>query len=623
MHRIFLILALGILVSSLGCSNKTLIIDIGNIPPVATELRVFVRLGDKQSVDAPRFPFAAGHSTYTIGLNLKGQNSGTAQITLAAFLNGCILSSGRLDIADLATAPEESSVNLDPMASDVSDSSCPDSPVILQTATTMANPATGGNILVVTGFGFAPSAQVLLDKSATPATGYVSQDPRSFQVDLPRLIPPVDHALHIVVLQPDGSTGSGDFTVSIPVFESKQPVLYPTSASDPFRLLGPVYADDVDGDGFVDLIASSKGDPADSGALQVYFNDGTGTFPVSKTIILNSEVRDVAALKLRTGKLKDLAVTTCHTPFFYPKTSYNRCNLVIVQQLTARNFTSQLLSRDGSEPNGQQSALVVGDGNADGIMDVYALTNSSTTPFAPVKLTGLQSFLKIYDGTALTNYNFNVTATKTLSGPAVALALGQLRPVPSGQLDLAIAEYTSAGAGVVEVFQNPGNGRFDQATPTQLAIAGRPGKLTTGDFDSDGHTDLAVALYQDTLGSPGTTANAFLRRNLTWSQQTVMTGLAPLGLVTMDLLSDGSSDLVVANSRSGTQSARLGLLFNLHQGVFSSSIPTSISLPTTSDANLAVADFNGDGHQDLAVSSYGISGQAGIHAGTLSILFGL
>lgn len=623
MRIICLLYVLTLSLLGLGCTDTALIVDVGNIPPSATELRAVVRLGSQQSIDTPRYAFAAGRGTYSIGLNLKGQTSGAAQITIGAFLNGCLLATGRLEIPDITMAPSQSSINLDAPSSDVSDTSCADVQLLLVSATTLRNPATGENLLEISGFGFAPNAQVLLDYSTRAATGYRSVDPRSFQVDLPKLIPPVDHQLHVQVLQPDGSSATGDFAVSIPVFDGKQPTLYPKSASDPFLLLGPVLADDLDGDGAVDLVASANGEAFDSGFLQIYFNDGTGNFPVSRTVQMNAEVRDLAALKLRSGKLHDLAVTVCRTPFQFPKTSYSRCNLVILPQLTARVFNQQLLSRDGSETNGQHAALVTGDFSGDGVWDVVVITNSAVTPFSPAKISGLQSMIKLYDGSSLSVNNFNVLASKLLTAPAVALAVDQLRPVPNGLLDLAIAEYTASGAGQIELYLNPGNGRFDMATPSLIPLAGRPGKLTTGDYDLDGHPDLAVALYQTSKGTPGSSINVFLRRSLLWSQQIITTGLAPLGIVTIDLLSDGSPDLLITNSRSGLQSAQLGLLFNQNAGQFSASAPTSIPLPTTTDANIAVADFNGDLHQDLALANYGISGQAGTHVGSLSLLFGL
>lgn len=621
----FLLLASVWSTFSVGCTDTSLIVDVGNIPPVATELRAVVRMPDKQSADIPRFPFPAGRSTYSFGLNLKDRQSGAAQITVGAFLNNCLLSSGVVQIDDVAMSAQEVGVNLDAMSADVSADACPDAKPVLLSAETATNPATGGNVLTVHGFGFAPSAQVLLDHSTTPATGYTSRDPRSFSVDLPRLVPPINHALHVQTLQPDGSSGSADFTVSIPVFDGNSPTIYPQNASDPFRLLGPVWAEDLDGDKHVDLIMASAGTAADSGALTAYFNDGTGKFTASKTVSIGADIRDVAAVKVRTGSLRDIVATACHTPNF-GGTKYSRCNLVVVQQLTARNFTNVLTSSmffDGSESNGQHAFLTVGDFNLDGVTDVAAVTNASMTPFQSMGTSGTGSMLKLYDGTTLTRDSFRYGNGKTLSGPAVAISSGRLVSTPSAQLDLVISQFAPGGTGLVEVYQNPGNGRFDQATPSQLTTVGRPGKIATGDFDSDGRTDFAVTLCQNAQMTTGSQVSIYLRRASSWSVQTISTLLNPFALAGVDLLSDGVPDLLVSNSRVSAQAAQLGLLFNQGLGAFAPMNQTSLMVSSTTDSFLAVADFNEDQKQDVAVSTVGVSGSAGIHVGTLSLLLGL
>ncbi len=610
---------------SAGCSDSSLIVDVGNIPPVATELRAVVRMPDEQSADIPRFPFPAGRSTYSFGLNLKDRLSGEVQITVGAFLNNCLLSSGVVQIDDLAKSGQEVGVNLDAMSSDVSADACPDVNPVLRSAETARNPLTGGNLLTVHGFGFAPSAQVLLDHSTTPATGYSSPDPRSFSVDLPRLVPPINHALHVQTLQPDGSAGAADFTVSIPVFDSNSPTIYPQTASDPFKLLGPVWAEDLDGDQHIDLIMTSGGVTADSGALTVYFNDGKGKFTPSRTVSVGSDIRDVAAVKVRAGTSRDIVATTCQSPNG-GSNKYSRCKLIVVQQLAARNFGPVLSSNfffDGPETNGQHAFLTVGDFNQDGITDVAAITNASTTPFQVAGTSGIGSLLKLYDGSSLTRDGFRYGALKTLPGPAVAISSGHLVSTPAAQIDLVISEFAPGGSGLVEVYPNPGTGRFDQATPAQLTTVGRPGKIATGDFDSDGRTDFAVTLCQTPQMTTGSQVNVYLRRAGSWSVQTISTLMNPFALAGVDLLSDGVPDLVVSNSRISAQAAQLGLLFNQGLGAFAPMNQTSLMVQSTTDSYFAVADFNEDQKQDVAVATVGVSGSAGIHVGTLSLLLGL
>ncbi len=61
--------------------------------------------------------------------------------------------------------------------------------------------------------------------------------------------------------------------------------------------------------------------------------------------------------------------------------TYSNCNLVIIQQNKVRTFSQQLTSRDGGENNGQQSSLVAGDFNGDGLSDVAVITNLQPLPF--------------------------------------------------------------------------------------------------------------------------------------------------------------------------------------------------------------------------------------------------
>jgi len=617
------------LLCSSGCSDTSLVVDVGNIPPIATELRAIVRMSDKQSADLPRFSFPAGRSTYSFGLNLKEKQTGPAQITVATFLNNCLLSSGKVDIPDIATAGQEVGVNLDAMAADVSADSCPDSKPVLTWVETSQNPATGGIRLTFSGFGFTPTAQVLLDHSTTPASGYVSPNPLEFSVELPRLVPPINHPLHVQVLQPDGGSAVGDFTVSIPVFDGDAPPIFPQSASDPFRLLGPIWAEDLDGDKHVDIIMSSQTTSSDSGYITVYFNDGKGNFTAGNNIPLNADIRDVAAAKLRSGNYRDIVATICHSPTNGNR--YSRCSLTVIQQLSARRFTNTISSNpnlnfgngDGAENNGQHAFLTVGDFNQDGISDVAAVTNAAQAPYQLTSTTGLGSMLKLYDGTAMTKDGFKYSAAKTLPQVAGGIASASFVSASPTQLDLVISEFATNGNGMMEVYPNPGNGRFDQATATQLSTVGRPGKIAAKDFDGDGRTDFAVTLFQNNQMQPGSQVNIYLRRTGSWSAQTISTQLSPFALVGIDLLWDSVSDLIVSNSRSGSQSAQLGFLFNQGAGAFAPMNQTTLPLPSTSDAYLMAADFNEDAKQDLAVSTVGVSGNAGVHVGTLSILYGL
>jgi hypothetical protein len=621
MRLIHLALLCSLFLGTLACSDTELIIDVGNIPLPATQLRAVVRLSGAQSADVPRFDFSEGRSSFAMGLRLVGQNHGPAEITIGAFRQGCLLSTGKLEIGNLGQVGQMNSLNLDPPLTDASASSCPDAEPVLTGATTSYDSKTGATHLLVQGFGFAPGSHVLLDSNTTAQTGYQSPDPLSFQVDLPTLLPPVGHHLHVAILQPDGSSGQGDFIVSIPVLDTSQPPLYPQSPDDPFLLFSSIVADDLDGDGHVDLIVAANGLTTNSGELLVYFNKGQGgSFAAPISIPLLAIVRDVAAANLRSGGLHDLVAATCQSPLGTSNT-YRNCQLAVIQQTSTRSFSNKIInSQDGSENNGQQLALAAFDSNGDGITDIAAVTNALVDPFSEGAISGRVSLLKLYDGRNLsgTGFNFRPFATPQLGAPAVAILGARFARTGSAPPDLAIAENTDNG-GQIEFFLNPGTGHFESVTATQVTLSGRPGRPSFGDYDHNGFFDLTVPLLQTPAGGSLSSVSLLLNQSTGWQQSLITSGMAPSALATLDLLSDGSEDLVVASARVGIQPAQLGLLFNLNQGQQPWSTPTAMDLPPTLSATFAVADFTDDQRSDLAVAATGIGGQADVHAGTLMV----
>ena len=199
------------------------------------------------------------------------------------------------------------------MAADVSADSCPDSKWCLYLGRNIAKSCDReAFVSLFPDLDLLLTAQVLLDHSTTPASGYVSPNPLEFSVELPRLVPPINHPLH-VQFQPDGGSAVGDFAVSILVFDGDAPPIFPQSASDPFRCSGPIWAEDLDGDKHVDIIMSSQTTSSDGGYITVYFNDGKGNFTAGNNIPLNADIqgrccRQAAKRKLSRHRCDDLSL---------------------------------------------------------------------------------------------------------------------------------------------------------------------------------------------------------------------------------------------------------------------------------------------------------------------------
>jgi len=121
-----------------------------------------------------------------------------------------------------------------------------------------------------------------------------------------------------------------------------------------------------------------------------------------------------------------------------------------------------------------------------------------------------------------------------------------------------------------------------------------PTMVTTGDFNRDGKTDLAVASTgsNQILLLMGTGNGSFL------SSVSYSAGNAPVSVAVGDFNGDGKADLAVANAVSNNVSILLGN----GDGTFQ----PAVNYATGSNPFwLAIGDFNGDGKPDIAVANNG------------------
>jgi hypothetical protein len=220
------------------------------------------------------------------------------------------------------------------------------------------------------------------------------------------------------------------------------------------------------------------------------------------------------------------------------------------------------------------TALVVGDFNGDGKQDL------ATSNYVADSVSIL-----IGDGTG----DFAAASTIPLPGAGpLAVTVGDFDG--DGKQDLAVANYDSDE---VTILIGDGTGDFSEAA-ARPAAGVSPGWIASGDFNGDGKQDLVTAnddsddltiLLGDGTGSFSEAATR------------PAVGANPLFVAVGDLNGDGNQDLVTANYDSGDVTILLGD----GSGSFSEAAtrPAAGDGPTT----VGVGDFNGDGKQDLAVSN--------------------
>jgi cysteine-rich repeat protein len=285
-----------------------------------------------------------------------------------------------------------------------------------------------------------------------------------------------------------------------------------------------VTVDNLDGDGFFDIILPNRIGQGNQDGVNVFFGNGPGTFdPFVNIPQDNSDAPiDCVVFDLDGDTLKDISCVTTGT---------SNANISIAQA-TPRQFASTVPEISLIAPN----RMTVGDIDNDGDLDIIVAQFNNFT-------------------IAITKNNGDATF-----GTPVLLDLNNAKPTATiladldNDQDLDIVSWadSAAGADIVAVFFNDGQGNFDVNTRQDIAVGDTPRDVVAADLDRNGFLDLAVTAFDDDAFSLIFNDGV----NLTKTQD-ISTQSSPFGIIAEDLNNDSFLDIAVANSANASLSVFL------------------------------------------------------------------
>jgi hypothetical protein len=331
------------------------------------------------------------------------------------------------------------------------------------------------------------------------------------------------------------------------------------------------------------------------GTVTVLLGNGDGTFQVPPPYPSGGYDADSVAVGdlNRDGKLDLVVANLCQG-------SCGQKNNGVVSVLLGKGDGTFQPAVEYPSGGFGSSSVAIGDFNGDGNADVVVANQCSASD---CKSGGSVSVL-------LGNGNGKLQPAKiSSSGGYTTLSVAVADFNDDGNLDVAIANQcqdTSCQNGSVSVLLGNGNGTFQ--TPLSFSSAAyKTNFVVVGDFNGDGHVDLAAASQcQDSSCQNGGVSVLLGNGNGTFqpAQSYTSGGFQADSLAVADLNADGKDDLVVSNLCQSTYNCSNGAvtpLIGRGDGTFF--VRHTYSSGGQNAYSVATGDFNGDGNADVVVTN--------------------
>ena len=354
--------------------------------------------------------------------------------------------------------------------------------------------------------------------------------------------------------------------------------------------MGPVgiAVGDFNHDGKADLAVANSGiafdnnKGAEANTLAILLGNGNGSFRVPTFIPVAQTPLVVVVSDFNKDGKQDLAVSNFTGGF-------------VSELLGNGNGTFQAPHqfKVGSSADG----LTVADFNGDGIPDI-AVTNGNGVNTATNKVA-------ILFGNGVGGFKTPVVVGA--GRDPVAVLAGDFNH--DGKADYMTANFD---ADTVSVVLGNGDGTFLDIRPAIPTPSSSPNQVIVADFNNDGITDLAVVNGDG--NAPSNSVSILLGKQGGGCETAKVFAVAanPTGLAAGDFNHDGHLDLAVASAgESPTESGSLSILLGNGDGTFKA--PQLFDPGPGRPLTVAVADFNGDGNLDVVL------GEAALTFGPASV----
>ncbi len=328
---------------------------------------------------------------------------------------------------------------------------------------------------------------------------------------------------------------------------------------------------DFNEDGHADLATADF-----YGDIGVLFGNGDGTFQPAVSVPAGTYPASIVTGDFNGDGHADLAVSNGFGFQF------------IINVLLGNGdgtFQPPVTYMTGQEP----TSMAVGDFNGDGLADL-AVSNWLNS--------AVSILLGQSNGTLQSAVNYVVgTGSSPFGTEPGSIAVGDFNG--DGKPDL-IVSYSNSGASGLSLLFGNGDGTFKPA----VNEPGPTGGLLVGDFNGDGRADLAMSSAVPNVWPPVSDTLVLLGNGDGTFKSPVTYPLAVVAIGDFD--GDGKQDLLgesgVFNYTTGVTAGSISVMFGNGDGTFqTSSAAYSVGLEPNS---FAVADFNGDGRTDLALTLF-------------------